>query len=103
MIGLEESSSRQRDCPVLPLNQLFVVEPFIYRLELVPDIHAKLAAKILDVNSAGLELQDHLANQFLFGSQRQRPQQWQLILLEQGQVLLKTMSILAMDATQIRE
>ena len=101
MIHLQQSAPGELDSPVLSLEELFIIQSFVYRLELRPDVDAKLAAKVVWFNRAGLELQDHFADELLFRSQGQCSLERQLILIQQRQVFLKAVGILKMNAAEV--
>ncbi len=72
MVNLQQPAPRQLNVPVVSPQHLFLAQPLVNWLKLLPDIQAEFAAEILGVNRAGLKLQDHLADQSLLRRQRQR-------------------------------
>src|SRR5262245_58289290 len=103
MVDLQQPAPREFDRSVIAPEQFFPAQPLISGLKLLPDVNAELATEIRGVERAGLELQDHLADQPLSGRQRQRAPERQLAALQDLDILLEFAQVLEMDAVEMRE
>src|SRR5262245_16285977 len=103
MIDLQQPAPREFDRSVVAPEQLLPAQPLISGLKLMPDVNVELAAEIRGVERAGLELQNHLADQPLPGRQRQRAPEWQLSALQRLNIILEFAQVLEMDAVEMRE
>src|SRR5262245_25892855 len=103
MVDLQQPTPREFDRPVVAPEQFFPAQPLVCGFKLLPDVDVELAPEIRGVEGAGLELQNHLADQPLSGRQRQRAPEGQLAALQRLNILLEFAQVLEMDAVEMRE
>src|SRR4051812_18755937 len=103
MIHFQNTATSQRDAPVLTFEHAIFFQLFINRTKLVPHIDTKLILKVTDVDRASLQLQNHLANQSLFQSQGNGPQERQAILVKDAHIIFEVVRVLEIHAAEVRE
>src|SRR5215468_8529242 len=103
MVNLQQPAPREFDRSIVAPEHLFLAQPLINGLKLLPDVNVEFAAEISGVERAGLELQNHFADQPLFWRQRQRAPERQLAASQKINVILEFAQVLEMDAVEMRE
>src|SRR5262249_3370248 len=103
MVNLQQPAPSEFDRSVIAPEEFLAAQALVSRLKLLPDVNVEFAAEIRGVERARLELQNHLADQSLFGRQRQRAPERRLAALQRLNILLEFAQVLEMDAVEMRE